>query len=324
MPRSMPSSRREARKEKVAFTFVGLQGRQDRACVAERPHGRNHRGLRRQFISATTMRTEYRRRRYQDGARRDRRLDLRARRSRPRSQLDAGRNLRRSSLAACEAPARRPCRSRGAGLLVLAFAVGWIWWLSQQVTGGPLRLSRCRLRRAAGLERQRPRAALAAFHRSCGTIKNSPPGHAMGGRCGDCGRLGRCLQARTGRRDPQCRAALVRNGVHTLRRRRRRRHRRPVHRLLRAGDLAAAAPATAHTRRRSMACPTIWSMSISGLFRDKLKGEHISGRLDGHRLVPYATRADIDAHGLAHAPSAVLCGRSRGVVLPAHPGLRAG
>lgn len=32
-----------------------------------------------------------------------------------------------------------------------------------------------------------------------------------------------------------------------------------------------------------------------GLFLPKLKGEHISGRLDGHRLTPYATRAEIQA-----------------------------
>jgi membrane-bound lytic murein transglycosylase A len=32
-----------------------------------------------------------------------------------------------------------------------------------------------------------------------------------------------------------------------------------------------------------------------GLFNPKLRGEHISGRLDGHRLVPYATRAEINA-----------------------------
>jgi len=32
-----------------------------------------------------------------------------------------------------------------------------------------------------------------------------------------------------------------------------------------------------------------------GQFNPKLQGEHISGRLDGHRLAPYATRAEIDA-----------------------------
>ena len=36
-------------------------------------------------------------------------------------------------------------------------------------------------------------------------------------------------------------------------------------------------------------------------FAPQYKGEHISGRLDGQRLVPYASRADIDAKGLASA-----------------------
>jgi membrane-bound lytic murein transglycosylase A len=39
-----------------------------------------------------------------------------------------------------------------------------------------------------------------------------------------------------------------------------------------------------------------------GLFRDALKGERIAGKLQGNKLVPYATRAEIDANGLANAP----------------------
>ena len=39
-----------------------------------------------------------------------------------------------------------------------------------------------------------------------------------------------------------------------------------------------------------------------GLFNSKLKGERISGRVDGHALVPYADRAQIDAVGLTTAP----------------------
>lgn len=39
-----------------------------------------------------------------------------------------------------------------------------------------------------------------------------------------------------------------------------------------------------------------------GLFIPKLKGEHISGRLSGHALVPYADRAAIAAQGAAGAP----------------------
>jgi membrane-bound lytic murein transglycosylase A len=35
-----------------------------------------------------------------------------------------------------------------------------------------------------------------------------------------------------------------------------------------------------------------------GKFRDTLKGERIAGRIDGHTLVPFATRAQIDAQGV--------------------------
>jgi membrane-bound lytic murein transglycosylase A len=39
-----------------------------------------------------------------------------------------------------------------------------------------------------------------------------------------------------------------------------------------------------------------------GLFRNSLKGEHIAGRVSGHVLVPYVTRAEIDSFGLKTAP----------------------
>jgi len=39
-----------------------------------------------------------------------------------------------------------------------------------------------------------------------------------------------------------------------------------------------------------------------GLFNPKLKGEHISGRVEGHALLPYADRARINANGVANAP----------------------
>lgn len=38
-----------------------------------------------------------------------------------------------------------------------------------------------------------------------------------------------------------------------------------------------------------------------GLFGPQYRGQHIAGRLDGQRLVPFPTRADIDAQGLASA-----------------------
>ena len=39
-----------------------------------------------------------------------------------------------------------------------------------------------------------------------------------------------------------------------------------------------------------------------GMFNAKLQGEHISGRVEGRALVPYADRAEIDAKGVATAP----------------------
>jgi len=47
--------------------------------------------------------------------------------------------------------------------------------------------------------------------------------------------------------------------------------------------------------------PDLVSVDL-GAFREKLKGESIAGRIEGKRLVPYATRADIDARGLPQAP----------------------
>ena len=44
-----------------------------------------------------------------------------------------------------------------------------------------------------------------------------------------------------------------------------------------------------------------------GLFSPRFKGEHIAGRLDGKRLVPYADRAEIDRRGLADAKILFWC-----------------
>jgi membrane-bound lytic murein transglycosylase A len=43
-----------------------------------------------------------------------------------------------------------------------------------------------------------------------------------------------------------------------------------------------------------------------GEFRDQLKGERIAGRVDGGRLVPYATRSEITGKGLSHVAAPVV------------------
>ncbi len=42
-----------------------------------------------------------------------------------------------------------------------------------------------------------------------------------------------------------------------------------------------------------------------GLFRDSLKGQHIAGRVENGRFVPYATRAEIARHGLTRTKAIV-------------------
>lgn len=44
-----------------------------------------------------------------------------------------------------------------------------------------------------------------------------------------------------------------------------------------------------------------------GAFSSKFKGEHIAGRLEGQRLVPYPDRAEIDRHGAANAKILFWC-----------------
>lgn len=47
--------------------------------------------------------------------------------------------------------------------------------------------------------------------------------------------------------------------------------------------------------------PDLVSVDL-GNFRGEWKSEQIAGRVEGHKLVPYATRAEIDTHGLPNAP----------------------
>ena len=42
-------------------------------------------------------------------------------------------------------------------------------------------------------------------------------------------------------------------------------------------------------------------------FSPRFAGEHISGRLEGQTLVPYADRAEIDAHGIANTKILFWC-----------------
>ena len=138
-------------------------------------------------------------------------------------------------------------------------------------------------------------AALAAFRRSCATLMAKPDTAPMGG-AGYAGTVadwrGACADANgdakaffektftpyavsgsapesislfTGYYEPQIRGSLIKTGVFQT----------PVHGM--PPDLVRA---------------------DLGLFNSKLKGEHISGKVAGHALVPYADRAQINAKGV--------------------------
>jgi membrane-bound lytic murein transglycosylase A len=187
-------------------------------------------------------------------------------------------------------------------IVVLAVAVGWAWWLYQNRGPGPLALSPAKFSDLPGWDQNDPRPALAAFRRSCGALLEQAPTRPMGGE-GYAGMAGdwvavcehvpdaetaaaarRWLEANfapllvaaggdfdglfTGYYEPELRGSEIQHGE----------YREPVY--ARPDDLVDV---------------------DLGQFRDTLKGERIAGRLDGNRLVPYATRGEIDQRGLKHA-----------------------
>lgn len=149
-----------------------------------------------------------------------------------------------------------------------------------------------------GWRESNAKAALAAFRLSCGALAKKAASDEMGGAgyagtVGDwveaCNQLSSASNAReffernftpfavvaagkglfTGYYEPELRASRVKHGAYQI----------PVFGL--PSDLV--------------------SVDL-GKFRDEWKGEQIAGRIEGHKLMPYATRAEIDAHGLSNAP----------------------
>jgi peptidoglycan lytic transglycosylase A len=183
--------------------------------------------------------------------------------------------------------------------LVLALAV---WWLVRPPAPGPLRLTKVTFADLPGWSGSDPRPALSAFRQSCAALADKAPSASMGGAgyagtvadwlapCGAAkGRTASDARAFfehwfapvavsagavqdgrfTGYYEPQIHASRTRHGAYRV----------PVYGV--PSDLV--------------------SVDL-GAFRPALRGERIAGRLDGHALVPYATRAEIDAQGLRRAP----------------------
>ena len=150
-----------------------------------------------------------------------------------------------------------------------------------------LRLTRADFSALPGWKNKNPETALASFQRGCTVLMQKPDAAPMGG-VGYAGTVGDwrpvCAAAQgdaraffeknftpfavdgealfTGYYEPEIRGRRTRGGAFQT----------PVYGI--PDDLVRAE---------------------LGQFNPKLQGEHISGRLDGHRLVPYATRAEINA-----------------------------
>ncbi|HEY5237092.1 MAG TPA: murein transglycosylase A [Rhizomicrobium sp.] len=183
------------------------------------------------------------------------------------------------------------------GLSLLSIIVlGWLW-RAQTPGANVLRLTPVDFSALPGWNESDARAALSAFHKSCAEIIKRPAASPLGGLyAGTAGDWrGACAAASgdareffennftpfalsagrdttgllTGYYEPEIHGSRTEHDSYRI----------PVYGL--PSDLV--------------------SVDL-GLFRDALKGERIAGKLQSNKLVPYATRAEIDAKGLANAP----------------------
>ncbi len=190
--------------------------------------------------------------------------------------------------------------------LALLIAAGTVWYF-RQLPGtavGPLRLTPVSYSDLPGWSDNDARGALAAFRRSCAVLSKSSATSAMGG-AGYAGTVGDWQGACSAAPSGSVTAAAARNFFEAWF--------APV--AIGAGsdaqglftgyyepELHASRTKTDAYRTPIYGLPDDLVSVDLGLFKSALHGERIAGRVEGHRLVPYATRADIDANGLAHAP----------------------
>lgn len=182
-------------------------------------------------------------------------------------------------------------------------AIGWLLWTLRPVAPGPLRLTKIAYGDLPGWQKSDPRLALAAFLRSCAHITTLKPGDPMGG-AGYAGHVSDWSAACGAARTPFDNAAQARAFFELW----------FAAVSVSAGDEREGLftgyyePQLNASRTRHGAFQTavygvpddLVSVDL-GAFRAKLRGEHIAGRVEKNRLVPYDARAEIDTKGLPHA-----------------------
>jgi membrane-bound lytic murein transglycosylase A len=197
---------------------------------------------------------------------------------------------------------KRPRISATLFLLFLPVVAGIVWWLTRSPVPGPLKLQPVRFADLPGWASADPRAALAAFRRSCGVVTAMPAGAALGSYGG---------KAADWR--PACAASAWTDGSRTAARAFFETRFAPLQVL--AGEvkeglftgyyepqLAGSRTPRGRFRVPVYGLPSDLVTVDLGRFPAARSQERIAGRMEGARLVPYATRAQIDAAGLATAP----------------------
>jgi membrane-bound lytic murein transglycosylase A len=233
-------------------------------------------------------------------------LELCAHHRRIGSQLGPGGDGRRASLSRPRVASAFITSARIA-LVLLALAatvfVFYLWQTKPEQAGPPLRLSRTDFKSLPGWPQSDVQTALASFARGCAVLAAKPPSTAMGGKgyggtvadwlplCAEASGDARAFFESnftpyqlsgggksdglfTGYYEPQIQGSRVKHGAYQT----------PVYGLP----------------------PDLIRVDLS-LFSPRLAGEHVSGRLEGQKLVPYAPRAEIDAHGIANAKILFWC-----------------
>jgi membrane-bound lytic murein transglycosylase A len=184
--------------------------------------------------------------------------------------------------------------------LVAIAALVWFSRSNQPAEAPPLRFVPMAFTTLPGWQAGDPRKALEAFRRSCAVIAKRAPSEPMGWR-GYAGTVAlwlpacNALPAATASAG-DARAYFEKWFAPVL-------VDRPAHFTgYYEPELSASRLPTLHYRVPIYGRPKDLVTADLGSFRHAFEGEHIAGRIEGTKFVPYAARADIDAHGLPAAP----------------------
>jgi membrane-bound lytic murein transglycosylase A len=187
----------------------------------------------------------------------------------------------------------------GANLLAIA-AIIWITAANQSIETLPLRFVPTDFAALPGWQAGDPRSALEAFRRSCAAIAKRPPSEPMGwdGYAGTAALwLAPCKalpSATISASDARTHFEKWFAPVFVD---------RPAHFTgYYEPELSGSPTRSPRYRVPIYGRPKDLVTADLGSFRHAFEGEHIAGRIEGTNFVPYAARADIDAHGLPTAP----------------------